>query len=126
MAKSRLLAILLGSSLMIGELIRSWGQGRNLVFVIDDFLVGVPLVVVGILMSKPTFVRLCALAAAFAAAAGMLYPSFFGKIVEPSEPLSSNIAGTVLTTLIGVALATALIGLAMTLRSAASVPKVTD
>lgn len=114
----RILAIVLGSSLMPGEVIRSWGQGRNLLFVVDDFLIGVPLVVTGILMAKPTFARHCGLSASFAATAGMLYPSFFGKLVDLSAPASSNIEVGFLTALIGVAFVVALIGLVATLRAA--------
>ncbi len=59
----RIWAALLGSSLMIGETIRSWGQGRNLLFVLDDFCIGVPLVVVAVLMANPTPARWCAFSA---------------------------------------------------------------
>jgi hypothetical protein len=45
---------LLGASLMIGETIRSWGQGRNLLFVLDDFAIGIPLVVTAWLMGAPS------------------------------------------------------------------------
>jgi len=56
----RVWAILLGLSLMVGETIRSWGQGRNPLFVLDDFFVGLPLVVTAILMARPSIPRLCA------------------------------------------------------------------
>ena len=106
----RTIAIVLGSFLMCGEMIRSWGQGRNLLFVVDDFLIGIPLVITGLLMSKRTLARHCAFSAAFAATAGMLYPSFFGKLVEPSAPVSSNINAGLLTTLIGIAFFLSLLG----------------
>jgi hypothetical protein len=99
----RIWAVLLGSSLMIGESIRSWGQGRNLLFVFDDFFIGLPLVVTAILMSNPTPGRWCAFAASFAASAGMLYGSFFGKLVDLSNPAFSNIEIRLLTALIGLA-----------------------
>lgn len=107
----RIWAALHGSSLMIGETIRSWGQDRNLLFVFDDFFIGVPLVVTAYLMGKPTMARHCAFAASFAASAGMLYGSFFGKLVDLSNPASSNIEIRLLTGLIGVAFLSALIGL---------------
>ncbi len=115
----RIWAMLLGSSLMIGESIRSWGQGRNLLFVFDDFLIGVPLVVTAILMRRPSPARWCAFAASFAATAGMLYGSFFGKLVDLSNPVSSNIEVRVLTALIGLAFASSLIGLVASIRLAA-------
>ena len=115
----RIWAMLLGSSLMIGESIRSWGQGRNLLFVFDDFLIGVPLVVTAILMRRPSPARWCAFAASFAATAGMLYGSFFGKLVDLSNPVSSNIEVRVLTALIGLAFVSSLIGLVASVRLAA-------
>lgn len=107
----RIWAALLGSSLIIGEMIRSWGQGRNFLFVFDDFLIGIPLVVTAILMAKPSVARHCAFSAAYAAAVGMLYSSFFGKLVSPDKPMSSNIEGGFLTFLIGLAFVAALAGL---------------
>ena len=107
----RIWAVILGASLMMGESIRSWGQGRNLLFVCDDFLIGIPLVVTAILMGKPTPARWCAFAASFAATAGMLYGSFFGKLVEPSATNAGNWDLGVLTVLVGVAFAVSLAGL---------------
>ena len=118
MGTIRVLAIVLGSSLMIGETIRSWGQGRNLLFVLDDFVIGLPLVVTALMMSRPSMARHAALAASFAAAAGMLYGSFFGKLVDLSQPASSNIEIGLLTTLIGLAFAGSLIGLVATIMMA--------
>lgn len=114
----RVWAAVLGLSLMIGETIRSWGQGRNLLFVFDDFLIGIPLVVTAVLMRSPSPARWCAFSAAFAATAGMLYGSFFGKLVDLSDPASSNIEIRVLTGLIGLAFTSALIGLVASIRLA--------
>ncbi|MEZ5553819.1 MAG: hypothetical protein R3E82_23285 [Pseudomonadales bacterium] len=114
----RIWAALLGSSLMVGELVRSWGQGRNLLFVLDDFFIGVPLLLTAYLMGRPSVARRCAFSAAFAAAAGMLYGSFFGKLVDLSNPASSNIEIKLLTTLIGVAFVSSLLGLFASINSA--------
>lgn len=114
----RIWAAILGSSLMIGETIRSWGQGRNLLFVFDDFCVGIPLVVTAMLMGKPTVARWCAFCASYAAAAGMLYGSFFGKLVDLSDPAESNIEIRLLTGLIGAAFVSSLIGLIAGVRMA--------
>lgn len=114
----RVVAIALGASLMLGESARSWGQGRNPLFFLDDFFIGVPLVVSGVLMARPTVARLCALCASFAAAAGLLYSSFFAKVAEPSAPMESNIGPGVLTALIGGAFVVALLGAFATLHSA--------
>ncbi|MUL36845.1 hypothetical protein [Gloeocapsopsis dulcis] len=87
----RVWAILLGLSLMVGETIWIWGQGRNPLFILDDFFVGLPLVVTAILMARPSIPRLCAFSSSFAASAGMLYGSFFEKLADLSKPASSNI-----------------------------------
>ena len=119
----RVWAALLGLSLMIGETIRSWGQGRNLLFVFDDFLIGIPLVVTAVLMRNPSPGRWCAFAASFAATAGMLYGSFFGKLVDLSSPADSNIEIRLLTALIGVAFVSALVGLITSIRLATREPR---
>ena len=108
----RVWAIVLGSSLMIGESIRSWGAGRHWLFVVDDFFIGAPLVVTAILVATPTVARRCAFSASFAAAAGMLYGSFFGKLVDPASTNAGNMSLGLLTCLIGAAFFAALIGLA--------------
>jgi hypothetical protein len=87
--------------------------------VLDDFVIGVPLVVTAYLMSRPTPARSHAFAAAFAATAGMLYGSFFGKLIDPASPMASNIEGGVLTALIGLAFLSSLAGLVASIRLAA-------
>lgn len=74
-------------------------------------LIGVPLLVTAILMREPTMARWCAFSASYAATAGMLYGSFFGKLVDLSRPVSSNIEIRLLTALIGLAFLSSLIGL---------------
>jgi hypothetical protein len=108
----RVWAILLGSFLMIGETFRSWGAGRHWLFVFDDFFIGVPLVVTAILVAKPTVARRCAFSASFAASAGMLYGSFFGKLVDPANIHAGNMSAALLTCLVGGAFFSSLIGLA--------------
>ncbi|MEQ8267402.1 MAG: hypothetical protein RH982_09410 [Parvibaculum sp.] len=109
----RWIAGILGASLMIGETIRSWGMGRPFLFVADDFFIGIPLVATALLMERDTMARRAAFAGAWGATAGMLYPSFFGKLIEPTEAAAAttNIPFDFLTTIIGIAFATALAGL---------------
>lgn len=105
-------AILLGTSLMIGEAIRSWGQDRHWLFVIDDFVIGIPLVVTGLLVATPTVSRRAAFSAAWAAVAGMTYGSFFGKLLDWSDAAdSTNIDIGLLTALIGAVFISSLVGL---------------
>ena len=117
----RVWAILLGSSLMIGETIRSWGQGRNPLFILDDFLIGIPLILTAILMARPSIPRRCAFSASFAASAGMLYGSFFDKLVNPSNPASSNLNIQFLTFLIGLAFVSSILGLLASIRASGNV-----
>lgn len=109
----RWMAGLLGASLMIGETIRSWGMGRPFLFVADDFFIGIPLVVTALLMAQDTPARRAAFAGAWGATAGMLYPSFFGKLIAPTESAAAetNIPFDFLTAIIGIAFVTALAGL---------------
>ncbi|MBX3493059.1 MAG: hypothetical protein KF899_08870 [Parvibaculum sp.] len=110
----RCLAIFLGLLLMGGELYRSWGMGRPLMFVLDDFFIGIPLVVTALLMTRDTFARRAAFAGAWGATAGMLYPSFFGKLIAPTPEgvATTNIPFDLLTVIIGVIFALSLAGLA--------------
>lgn len=109
----RVLAVFLGLLLMCGELYRSWGMGRPIVFVLDDFAIGIPLVVTGLLMARDTFARRAAFAGAWGATAGMLYPSFFGKLIEPTPEAAAttNIPFDQLTIIIGIIFALSLAGL---------------
>lgn len=119
----RIWAAVLGSSLMVGEVVRSWGQGRNLLFVVDDFLIGIPLVATAVLMGRPSVPRCCAFSAAFAATAGALYGSFFGKLVDLSRPAQSNIEIGLLTGLIGAAFVSSLVGVVGTVLLAGRVSR---
>jgi len=112
----RILAIILGASLMIGEAIRSWGQDRPLVFVIDDFLIGGFLIGTALAFGRDTLTRRAAFAAAWATTVGGLYGSFFGKLFpDPGANFHTNIDAGVLTALIGAAYATAMFGMIATI-----------
>jgi hypothetical protein len=103
------LGIAHGSLLMLGELLRSWGQGRPLVFVLDDFLIGGGVLLAALWFRPDDLRRRAALAAAWGANAGGLYGSFFGKLfAEEGAQFHSNIPGGLLTALIGLAFATSM------------------
>ena len=108
----RILGAGLALSLMIGEAIRSWGVGRPIMFVLDDFFMGGLLLLGAILMAKPTLSRWAVFVAGWGSCAGMLYGSFFGKVFDPASSNSGNIDLGVLTALIGVAFVVSLVGLA--------------
>lgn len=112
----RVIAVILALSLIVGESIRSYGQSRPIVFVIDDFLIGGFLILGALLFAADTPRRRATFAAAWAATAGMLYGSFFSKVFpDANTSLQSNIPNDTLTILVGVAFATSLIGMIATL-----------
>lgn len=108
-------ALLLGLSLIIGELWRSWGVGRPIVFVLEDIIAGVALIAASIVMSRDTTRRRAAFAGAWGINAGMLYGSFFAKIYVPDAADPGNWNPIVLTAMIGIAFVVACIGLIATI-----------
>ena len=115
LALLRLLGAILALCLMIGETIRSWGVGRPIMFVLDDFFMGGLLLIGTVLMAKPTRLKWGVFVAGWASCAGMLYGSFFGKVFDPDNANSGNFDLGLLTGLIGLAFVTSLIGLTATL-----------
>ena len=107
----RIFAVLLALSLMIGEVWRSWGVGRPIMFVMDDQLMGGFLLAAAWAVGKETVRNRTAFAAAWGVNAGMLYGSFFGKVFAPEEAQAGNWDLGILTWLIGLAFAVSLIGL---------------
>lgn len=107
----RFLGFGLSLSLMIGEVIRSWGVGRPIMFVLDDFFMGGLLLAGTILMAAPSRLRWGVFIAGWASCAGMLYGSFFGKVFDPASANSGNFNLGLLTGLIGLAFAVSLAGL---------------
>ena len=107
----RIVAVLFALSMMIGELWRSWGAGRPIMFVLDDQIMGAMLIAAAILVSKDTFNRRAFFTSAWGVNAGMLYGSFFGKVFAPENANAGNWDLGILTILIGIAFATSIIGL---------------
>ncbi|NQY14226.1 MAG: hypothetical protein HRT81_10255 [Henriciella sp.] len=107
----RIWAVLLALSLMIVEVWRSWGAGRELVFVIDDQIMGAMLIASAYLLKQQTLRRRAFFSAAWAVNVGMLYGSFFGKVVNPADAEPGNWDVNILTGLIGLAFVSAIIGM---------------
>lgn len=107
----RIWAVLLALSLMIGELWRSWGAGREFVFVVDDQIMGAMLIVSAYLLKEQTVRRRAFFSAAWAFNVGMLYGSFFNKIISPENTNAGNWDFGILTALIGVAFLSAITGM---------------
>lgn len=107
----RRLATIGALALMIGELWRSWGVGRHPLFILDDMLAGGFMLAAAWAMRADTKRNRAAFAASWGVAAGMLYGSFFGKLVNPAGAQAGNWDVGVLTALLGVAFTVSLIGL---------------
>lgn len=106
----RIIAILLGLSLVVGEAYRSWGAGRPIAFWMDDVLMGGLLVAAAIAVGTETWARRAFFTGAWGVNAGMLYGSFFGKVFDPDSSVPGNFDLGLLTALIGVAFAVSIIG----------------
>lgn len=106
----RVVAMLLGASLIIGEAYRSWGAGRTPTAWLDDMLMGTLLICAAIAAAKPGWQRRALFTGAWGANAGMLFGSFFGKVFDPARANPGNFALGTLTALIGVAFAVAVLG----------------
>jgi hypothetical protein len=107
----RLLGLVGALSLMIGELWRSWGAGRHILFVLDDQFAGL-LMLAGVwAMRRDTLRNRALFAAGWGVAVGMLYGSFFGKLIDPAHVQAGNWNAGVLTALLGFAFAIAIAGL---------------
>jgi hypothetical protein len=115
----RIWAVVGGLSLMTGEAYRSWGAGRPIPFWMDDMLAGGFLLFAAWALRRVTSGSLATMAAAWGFASGMLYVSFFDKLFDPARTDPGNFAIGVLTILVGIAFATALICLLLSIREAA-------
>lgn len=107
----RILGALGALSLMIGELWRSWGAGRHILFILDDQFAGL-LMLAGVwAMRRDSVSNRALFASGWGVAAGMLYGSFFGKVIDPASAQPGNWNVGVLTALLGIAFAISLCGL---------------
>ena len=97
--------------LMIGEAYRSWGIGRPWPFVMDDMFAGAMMLWAVYMTRRPSVVGRRFLSAAWGVAAGMLYGSFFGKLIDPASSTPGNFSIGVLTALLGFAFAVSIAGL---------------
>lgn len=111
----RLSGTILALSLILGELLRSWGAGRHFLYIFDDIWMGLLLLAGSVLFNRDTVHRRALLAAGWGTCAGMLYGSFVTKLVEPASVVGGNFNAALLTLLIGIAFGASLIGLAVTL-----------
>jgi hypothetical protein len=109
------MAILLALALMIGELWRSWGVGRPIAFVLDDQLAGGFMIIAAIAVKRESVRSRTAFSASWGVAAGGLYGSFFGKLIDPGNAQAGNWNMGILTFLLGVAFCLSLACLALSI-----------
>lgn len=105
----RILAIVGALLLMGGEAYRSWGAGRPIAFWMDDMLAGAMMIAAAIAVGRPTRVTRSFFSASWGVAVGLLYMSFFGKLLAPAEVVLGNIPIGILTAAVGLAFAAAII-----------------
>lgn len=85
------ITIFLATTNIFGELYRSWGDGRNIVWILDDVLAGLLLIIAAITFTKDTLSRRALFAAAWGVSLGMIYMSFFSSLLNGSEFNSGNL-----------------------------------
>ena len=106
----RITAILLAAATVGGELLRSWGTGRPVLLVAEDFLVAALLVAGALAMQRDTIGRRAFFAVAWGAAAGQFYASLATKLAQPAVADPGNFRTDVLTWLIATALIISIVG----------------
>jgi len=112
----RYFTIALGLLNMLGEFYRSVGDGRHIMFVLDDTFLGLALIFSALWFTKDTPPRRAFFAASWGAAAGGIYGSFFSKLLSETPINSGNLNPTFLTTILGVLFAISILGVILAIR----------
>jgi len=105
------LAIILALGLIIGETIRRFGEWGYWARWMDDYLMGLFLIIPGVMILKKIDFGKKILIAGWGINVGMLYGSFFSKVAPNSVEFQSNIQSDFLILLIGLGLLTSITGL---------------
>jgi len=95
MKKFRFFTILVSVINIIGELYRSnigfGGDGRHIVWVLDDVISGVILIIAALAFTQDTPARRAFFAGAWGIGLGMIYPSFFASLHGGANFNSGNL-----------------------------------
>ena len=102
--------------LMVCEVWRSWGDGRHIMFILDDFFAGLFMLYAAARFTQDTPARRAMFASAWGVAVGMLYGSFFGKLLAEGPINSGNWGADILTGAIGVAFVLSIFGLILAIK----------
>ena len=112
----RYFTIALGLFNMLGEFYRSVGDGRHIMFVLDDTFLGLALIFSALWFTKDTPPKRAFFAASWGAAAGGVYGSFFYKLLSDVPINSGNLNASFLTAFLGVLLAISILGVILAIR----------
>lgn len=112
----RYFSIILGLLNMLGEFYRSVGDGRHIIFVLDDTFLGLALIFSALWFTKDTSPRRAFFAASWGAAAGGVYGSFFSKLLAEGPINSGNLNANFLTTFLGVFFVISVLGVILAIR----------
>jgi uncharacterized PurR-regulated membrane protein YhhQ (DUF165 family) len=105
------LAIILGLGLIIGETIRRYGEWGFWARWLDDYIMGLLLIISAILVLLNKNFGKKLLIAGWSLTVGMTYYSFFSKISPNAKEFQTNIEANSLIFLVGLAFLTSIIGL---------------
>lgn len=108
--------MLLALLIMFGEVYRSIGDGRHIMFVLDDVFLGLAMFFSALMFTEDTRPKRAFFAAAWGAAAGGVYGSFFSKLLAPEAINSGNLNPTFLTAFLGVFFAISILGVILAIR----------
>lgn len=102
MKRLRYFTMILAVTIMAGEVYRSIGDGRHIMFVLDDIFLGVAMLLSALWFTEDTLQKRAFFAAAWGAAAGGVYGSFFSKLLADTPINSGNLDPIFLTAFLGV------------------------
>ena len=105
------ISIALALLIIGGEIYRSWGDGRNIIWVLDDVLAGLYMMVAALMFRCDTPALRALFASSWGVAVGMLYMSFFSSLLAPEALNAGNLNKNFLITVKGICLALSFVGL---------------
>ena len=112
----RYFSMALAVLIMVGEVYRSVGDGRHLMFVLDDIFLGLAMFLSALWFTKDTAPKRAFFAASWGAAAGGLYGSFFYKLLSEGPINSGNLNASFLTVFLGVFFVISILGVILAIR----------
>ena len=106
----------LGPVNMLGEFYRSVGDGRHIIFVLDDMFLGLALFFSALWFTKDTAPKRAFFAASWGAAVGGIYGSFFSKLLAEEPINSGNLNPNFLTGVLGVLFVISILAVILAIR----------